>query len=150
MISANLLSVIFFTSFFPNFFFPMTLWSSDFSCASESVGERIQFSSVAQSCPTLCDHMDCSTPGVPVHHRLPELAQTHVHRVVDVIKPRAESLLNVLGTTLRISDSASLGWEARVCVSDRFPGVALAAGPESILWESLVFAIYKSWTFVYS
>ena len=43
----------------------------------------IQFSSVAQSCPTLCDPMDCSTPGFPVHHQLPELA--HVHRVSDAI-----------------------------------------------------------------
>ena len=41
--------------------------------------ERAQFSTVAQSCPTLCDPMDCSTPGLPVHHQLPELAQTHVH-----------------------------------------------------------------------
>ena len=41
-----------------------------------------QFSSVAQSCLTLCDPMDCSTPGLLVHHQLPELAQTHVHRVV--------------------------------------------------------------------
>ena len=39
----------------------------------------VQFSSVAQSCPTLCDPMDCSTPGLPVHHQLLELAQTHVH-----------------------------------------------------------------------
>ena len=38
-----------------------------------------QFSSVLQSCPTLCDPVDCSTPGFPVHHQLPELAQTHVH-----------------------------------------------------------------------
>ena len=43
--------------------------------------ELAQFSSVAQSCPTLCDPMDCSTPGLPVHHQLPELAQTHVHHV---------------------------------------------------------------------
>ena len=42
-----------------------------------------QFSSVAQSCPPLCDPMDCSTPGFPVHHQLPELIQTHVHRVSD-------------------------------------------------------------------
>ena len=42
-----------------------------------------QFSSVAQSCLTLCDPMDCSTPGFPVHHQLQELAQTHVHRVGD-------------------------------------------------------------------
>ena len=41
----------------------------------------IQFSSVAQSCPTLCDPMNCSTPGLPVHHQLPEFTQTHVHRV---------------------------------------------------------------------
>ena len=41
----------------------------------------LQFSSVAQSCPTLCDRMDCSMPGFPVHHQLQELAQTHVHRV---------------------------------------------------------------------
>ena len=42
----------------------------------------IQFSSVAQSCPTLCNCMDCSTPGLPVHHQLPEFTQTHVHQVV--------------------------------------------------------------------
>ena len=43
----------------------------------------VQFSSVTQSCPTLFDPMDCSTPGLPVHHQLPELAQTHVHLVSD-------------------------------------------------------------------
>ena len=46
-----------------------------------------QFSSVAQLCLTLCDPMDCSTSGLPVHHQLPELAQTHVHRVGDAIQP---------------------------------------------------------------
>ena len=46
-----------------------------------------QFSSVTQSCPTLCDPMDCSTSGFPVHHQLPELAQTHVHWVGDAIQP---------------------------------------------------------------
>ena len=45
------------------------------------------FNSVAQSCPPLCDHMDCSMPGFPVHHLFPELAQTHVHQVVDAIQP---------------------------------------------------------------
>ena len=44
-------------------------------------------SSVAQSCPTLCDPMDCSTPGFPIHHPLPELAQTHVYQVGDTIQP---------------------------------------------------------------
>ena len=46
-----------------------------------------QFSSVARSCPTLCDPMDCSTPGLPVHHQLPEFTQTHVHRAGDAIQP---------------------------------------------------------------
>ena len=47
----------------------------------------VQFSSVAQSCPTLCDPMNCSMPGLPVHHQLPDFTQTHVHRVSDAIQP---------------------------------------------------------------
>ena len=47
----------------------------------------VQFSSVAQSCPTLCDPMNHSTPGFPVHHQLLEFTQTHVHRVGDAIQP---------------------------------------------------------------
>ena len=46
-----------------------------------------QFSSVAQSCPTLCDPMNRSMPGLAVHHQLPESTQTHVHRVGDAIQP---------------------------------------------------------------
>ena len=47
----------------------------------------LQFSSVAELCPTLCDPMNPSKPGLPVHHQLPESTQTHVHRVGNVIKP---------------------------------------------------------------
>ena len=47
----------------------------------------VQFSSVNQSCPTLCDPMNCSTPGLPVHHHLLEFTQTYVHRVGDAIQP---------------------------------------------------------------
>ena len=47
----------------------------------------IQFSSVAQSCPTLCNPMNCSMPGLPAHHQLPEFTQTHVHQVSDAIQP---------------------------------------------------------------
>ena len=47
----------------------------------------LQFSSVTQSCPNLCDPMNHSTPGLPVHHHLPEFIQTHVHRVRDAIQP---------------------------------------------------------------
>ena len=46
-----------------------------------------QFSSVTQSCPILCDPMNCRTPGLPVHHRLPEFTQTHIHQVSDAIQP---------------------------------------------------------------
>ena len=54
-----------------------------FLCQSTS----IQFSSVTQSCPTLCYPMNCSMPDLPVHHQLPEFTQTHVHRVGDAIQP---------------------------------------------------------------
>ena len=53
----------------------------------ESHEGSVQFSSVAQSCPTLCDPMNRSTPGLPVHHHLPEFTQTHTHRVSDAIQP---------------------------------------------------------------
>jgi len=53
----------------------------------ETTDHSVQFSSVAQSCPTLCDPMNCSTPGLPVHHQLPEFTQTHVHRIGDAIQP---------------------------------------------------------------
>ena len=48
---------------------------------------KLKFSSATQFCLTLCDPMDCNTPGFPVHHQFPELAQTHVHRVGNTIQP---------------------------------------------------------------
>ena len=50
-------------------------------------GRRVQFSLVTQACPTLCNPMNCSTPGLPVHHQYLESTQTHVHRVSDAIQP---------------------------------------------------------------
>ena len=58
------------------------LWDMVYGTSSS-----VQFSSVAQSCPTLCNPMDCSMPGLPVHHHLPEFIQTHVHWVGDAIQP---------------------------------------------------------------
>ena len=49
--------------------------------------EAVQFSSVTQSCPTLCNPMNHSTPDIPVHHHLPEFTQIHVHQVSDAIQP---------------------------------------------------------------
>ena len=51
------------------------------------LSHSFQFSSVTQSCPTLCDPMNCSTSGLPVHHQLPEPTQTHVHWVGEAIQP---------------------------------------------------------------
>ena len=61
----------------------------------------VQFSSVAQSCPTLGDPMNCSRPGLPIHHQLPEFTQTHVHRVSDAIQPS--------------HPNARRGWQAHLC-----------------------------------
>ena len=64
---------------------------------SEKVGLKlrsVQFSSVGQLCPTLCDPMNHSTPGLPVHHHLPEFTQAHVHRVRDAIQPSHHCILN--------------------------------------------------------
>ena len=55
--------------------------------AASNILVSVQFSSVAQSCLTLCDPMDCSMPDFPVHHQLPELPQTHVHWAGDAIEP---------------------------------------------------------------
>ena len=69
------------------------LLSNDYSAAQGNgwmqilKHELIQFSSVAQSCPTVCNPMNCSTPGLPVHHQLPEFGQTHVHGVGDATQP---------------------------------------------------------------
>ena len=64
---------------------PITLWQID-GKTMETMTD-FQFSSVTQSCLTLCGPMNCSTPGLPVHHQLPEFTQTHVHRVSDAIQP---------------------------------------------------------------
>ena len=66
-----------------------------------------QFSSVAQSCPTLCDPIDCSTPGLPVHHQLLEFTQTHVHQVCDAIQS-PHSLLSPSPPAFRHSQQQGL------------------------------------------
>ena len=64
------------------------LWASKYLVRRMLCAIRaVQFSSVSQSCPTLCDPMNRSTPGLPVHHQLPEFTQTHVHQVGDAIQP---------------------------------------------------------------
>ena len=69
----------------------------------------VQFSSVAQSRPTHCDHMDRSTPGFPVHHQLPELAQTRVHQVGDAIQP-PHPLLSPSPPAFNLSQDQGFSW----------------------------------------
>ena len=82
----------------------------------------VQFSSVAQSCPTLCDTMNCSTPGLPVHHRLLEFTQTHVHRVLDAIQPShplsppSPTALNPPNIRAFSNESALLIWWPKDCL----------------------------------
>ena len=75
----------------PNFVFLTTFCpsSSDFYNYQERLARKdsLQFSSVTQSCPTFCHPMNCSMPGLPVHHQLLESTQTHVHLVGDAIQP---------------------------------------------------------------
>ena len=81
------------------------LWSLQLG-GWETPYPETQFSSVAQSCTTLCNSMDCSSPGFLVHHKLLELAQTHVHWVV----PSNHLILCHISNSL-LNDSPSLGWK---------------------------------------
>ena len=100
----------------------------------------IQFSSVAQSCPTLCDPMDCSTPGLTVLHQLPELAQTQVHRVGDAIQP-SHPLSSPSPPAFNLSQHQGLfQWVSSLHQVDQVLGVSASASvlPMNIQdWSSL-------------
>ena len=79
---------------YQNKYIPKTKWAKDWNRYFSKEGlqhlgtwKDAQIRSVAQSCPTLCDPMNRSTPGLPVHHQLLEFTQTHVHQVSDAIQP---------------------------------------------------------------
>ena len=93
-----------------------------------------QFSSVAQLCPTLCDPVNHSTPGLPVHHQLPEFTQTHVHRVVmppsHLILCRPLLLLPPIPPSIRVFSSESTllmrwpkYWSFNISLSNEHPGL---------------------------
>ena len=75
----------------------------------------VQFSSFTQSCLTLCNPMDCSTPGLPVHHQLPELTQTRVHRVGDAIQP-PHPLLSPSSPAFNLSQIRVFSNELALCI----------------------------------
>ena len=71
----------------PQLFFGFSLQYSLLFCSLSHCVSSVQFSSVTLSCPTFCDPVDCSTPGLPVHHQLPEFTQNHFPPVGDGIQP---------------------------------------------------------------
>jgi len=77
------------------------------NCVYPSFDGSVQFSSVTQSCLTLCNPMNCSTPGLPVHHQLPEFTQTHIHQVSDAIQP-SHHLLSPSPLALNLSQHQGL------------------------------------------
>jgi len=103
-------------------------------CFGLIVAVALQFSSVTQSCPTLCDPMDCSTPGFPVHHQLPELAQTHIHQVSDSIQQ-----FNLLSSLLLLP---SIFPSIRVFSNESVPAVPVCFssgdGPDRPLFTPLI------------
>ena len=85
----------------------VSIWLLSFVC--------LFFSSVTQSCPTLCDLMDCSVPGCPIDHQLLELAQTQVHRVSDDIQP-SHPLSSPSTSAFNLSDHQGLSNESIPCM----------------------------------
>ena len=116
----------------------------------------MQFSSVAQSCPTLCDPMNCNTPDLPDHHQLPEFTQTHVHRVGDAIQPshpcRPLLLLAPIPPRIRVSSndysgliSFRMNWFDLLAVQRTFQSLLLHHSMKaSILQYSAFFMIQLS------
>ena len=86
----------------------------------------VQFSSVPQSCLTLCDPMDCSMPGLPVHHQLPELFKTHVHQVSDAIQP-SHSLSSPSPPPFNLSQHQSFQMSQFFTSSGQSIGVSVSA-----------------------
>ena len=90
---------------------------------------RVFSSESAQSCPTLCDPMNCSTPGLPVHHQLPEFTQTHVYQVSDAIQP-SHHLLPSIFPSIRIFSNESVlhirwpkYWSISISSSNEYSGL---------------------------
>ena len=75
----------------------------------------VQFSSVAQLYPTLCDSTDCCTPGFSVHHQLPELAKTYVHKVDDAIQP-SHPLLSPFSPAFNLAQHQCFSNELVLCI----------------------------------
>ena len=96
-------------------------------CA-ETIIFHFQFNSVTQSCLTLCDSMDCSMPGLPVHHQLPDFTQTHVHWVCDTIQPsHPQSIVSFSSCLQSFPESGTFQMSQLFASGDETIGVSASA-----------------------
>ena len=116
-------------------------WSIELGISSSFRSDQIR--SVAQSCPTLCDPMNRSTPGLPDHHQLLELAQTHVHRVSDAIQP-SHSLLPPSPPDSNFSQHQG-SFKMSQFFSSGGQNIAVSA-LESVLWMNVQDRFPLGWT----
>ena len=101
-------------------------------------GISVQFSSVAQSCLTLCDPMDYSMPGLPVHHQLLEFTQTHVHPVGDAIQP-SHPLLSLFPPAFSLSQLQGLfKWVSSSIRWPKYWNFSFSIGPPNV-YSGLIF-----------
>ena len=108
---------------------------------------------VTQSCPTLCDPMDCSMPGLPIHHQLPEFTQTHVHRVSDAMQP-SHPLLSPSPPAFNLSQHQGLFKSQFFVSGNQRIGVSASASvpPMNIQdwlplgWTGWITLLSKGWT----
>ena len=120
---------------------PLTLADRFFTTSSIWEAHKIvvQFSSVTQSCPTLCDPMDCSTPGFPVYHQLPEFTQTHVHWVGDAIQP-SHPLLSPSPPTFNLSQHQVFSFESVLCIRwPKYCSFSFSISPSNEYWGLISF-----------
>ena len=96
------------------------------SC-NTSYFSSVQFSSVAQSCLTLCDPMNCSTPGLPVYHQLPEFTQTHIHRVSDTFPAISSSVISFSSCAQSLPASESFPMSQHLAWGGQSTGVSALA-----------------------
>ena len=121
------LSSIYFSKYFGHLMWRVNSWKNPWFLKRLRIGEErgdrgwdgsVQFSSVSQSCPTLYDPMDCSTPVLHVHHHLLEFTQTNVHWVSDAIQP-SHPLLSTSPHTFNLSQHLGLFQMSQFFASDR-------------------------------
>ena len=115
-----------------------------------------QFNSVTQLCLTLCDPMNCSMPGLPVHHQLPEPTQTHVHHVSDPIQPSHP--LSSCSPTFNLSQHQGLSNESVLCIRwPKFWSFSFSISPSNersgrfpLGWTGLISLLSKGRSRVFS